>query len=68
MARQVKKKTKAKKKSDMKIADLKQISPGVMVNKDYKRGQDKALDAVLDKLKKNPGALDSSGFGNRLKI
>ena len=50
------------------MAGLVEISPGVMVNTNYKRGKDKALDAVLDKLKKNPGALDSSGFGNRLKI
>ena len=50
------------------MAGLIEISPGVMVNKNYKRGQDKALDTVLDKLKKNPGSLDSSGFGNRMKI
>ena len=63
---------KAKKKSKSKreklMAGLIEISPGVMVNKNYKRGQDKALDTVLDKLKKNPGSLDSSGFGNRMKI
>ena len=63
---------KAKKKSKSKreklMAGLIEISPGVMVNKNYKRGQDKALDTVLDKLTKNPGSLDSSGFGNRMKI
>ena len=63
---------KAKKKSKSKreklMAGLIEISPGVMVNKNYKLGQDKALDTVLDKLKKNPGSLDSSGFGNRMKI
>ena len=67
MARQTKKKTK--KKNDMKIADLKQISPGVLVNENYKPGADPALDAVLRKLKKDgPGSLDKSGFGNRWKI
>tara|TARA_B100000686_G_scaffold332694_1_gene397747 strand:- start:592 stop:798 length:207 start_codon:yes stop_codon:yes gene_type:complete len=50
------------------IANLKTISPGVMVNKDYKPGKDAALDSVLDKLKKDPSSLDSSGMGNRWKI
>ena len=66
MARQVKKKTK--KKKDDKVADLKIISPGVMVNENYKPGSDPALDAVLRKLKKDPKSLDSSGFGKRWKI
>ena len=47
---------------------LKQISPGVLVNTGYKKGSDKALDAVLDKLKINPKSLDSSGMGNRWKV
>ena len=68
MAKAVNKKTK-KKKDSMKIADLKQISPGVMVNDSYKPGADPALDAVLRKLKKDgPGSLDRSGFGKRWKI
>ena len=68
MARQVKKKTKAKRKNN-KVADLKIISPGVMVNENYKPGSDPALDAVLRKLKKDgPGSLDKSGFGKRWKI
>ena len=50
------------------IANLKTISPGVKVNENYKRGEDKALDSVLDKLKKDPSSLDSSGFGNRWKV
>ena len=50
------------------VANLKTISPGVGVNKDYKPGKDAALDAVLDKLKKDPKSLDRSGFGNRFKI
>ena len=66
MARQVKKKTK--KKKDDKVADLKIISPGVMVNENYKPGSDPALDAVLRKLKKDPKSLDSSGLGKRWKI
>ena len=58
----------AKKKSDMKIADLRQISPGVMVNDNYKPGADPALDAIIRKLKKDPKSLDSSGLGKRWKI
>jgi len=50
------------------VANLKTISPGVGVNKDYKPGKDAALDAVLDKLKKDPSSLDRSGFGNRFKV
>ena len=50
------------------IAGLKQISPGVMVNDNYKPGKDPALDKVIDKLKKDPKSLDSSGFGNRWKV
>ncbi len=60
-------KSKNKKKEKL-MAGLVEISPGVMVNTGYKRGQDKALDAVLDKLKKDPKSLDTSGFGNRYKI
>ena len=62
------KKPRKKKNKEKLMAGLVEITPGVMVNTNYKRGKDKALDAVLDKLKKNPGALDSSGFGNRMKI
>tara|TARA_R100001082_G_C4360360_1_gene159024 strand:- start:69 stop:275 length:207 start_codon:yes stop_codon:yes gene_type:complete len=50
------------------IASLREISPGVMVNKGYKPGVDPALDAVLKKLKENPGSLDSSGMGKHYKI
>ena len=68
MARQVKKKTKAKRKNN-KVADLKIISPGVMVNENYKPGADPALDAVLRKLKKDgPGSLDRSGLSPVYKI
>ena len=56
------------KAKNMKVANLKTISPGVMVNKNYRPGQDPALDSVLDKLKKDPSSLDSSGFGQRFKI
>ena len=62
----LKKKTKSKREKLM--AGLVEISPGVMVNSGYKPGKDKALDAVLDKLKKDPKSLDKSGFGNRYKI
>jgi hypothetical protein len=50
------------------IASLKEISPGVMVNKNYKPGKDPALDNVLKDLKKDPSSLDRSGFGNRWKV
>ena len=62
---------KGKMKSSPKaktIASLKEISPGVMVNKNYKPGQDKALDKVITDLKNDPTSLDRSGFGNRYKI
>jgi hypothetical protein len=50
------------------IASLKEISPGVMVNKNYKPGQDKALDKVLKDLKNDPSSLDRSGMGQHYKI
>ena len=50
------------------IASLREISPGVMVNKNYKPGQDKALDKVLKDLKKDPSSLDRSGMGQHYKI
>ena len=62
------KKARAKKRKSNKVADLKILSPGVMVNENYKPGADPALDAVLRKLKKDPKSLDSSGFGKRWKI
>ena len=39
-----------------------------MVDKNYKPGQDPALDKVLEILKKDPTKLDSSGMGNRWKV
>ena len=50
------------------IASLKEISPGVMVNKNYKPGKNPALDNVLKDLKKDPSSLDRSGFGDRWKV
>ena len=50
------------------IAMGKELFPGVQVNDNYKRGQDKALDSVLDKLKKDPKSLDKSGFSNRWEV
>ena len=50
------------------VADLKQISPGVLVGPKYKPGKDPALDSVIDKLKKNPSGLDSSGMGTHWKV
>ena len=63
----LKKKTKSKREKLM--AGLIEISPGVMVNKNYKPGKDPALDKVLKDLKKDPSSLDKSGFvGKRYKI
>ena len=65
MARTKKKKSKNREKVK---ADLRQISPGVLVGPNYKKGKDPALDAVIEKLKKNPAGLDSSGMGKHYKI
>ena len=50
------------------IANLREISPGVLVGPKYKPGKDPALDKVLDTLKKDPTKLDSSGMGKHYKI
>ena len=57
-----KKKSKKKKKDDLKIAGI----PGVM----YKgSGKDPAVRELLKKLKKDgAGSLDSSGMGSRWKV
>ena len=39
-----------------------------MVNEKYRPGKDPALDSVIEKLKKDPSSLDSSGFGNRMRV
>jgi len=62
---------KGKMKSSPKaktIAGLREISPGVLVNPNYKKGKDKALDKVLKDLKDDPTKYDSSGFGQHWKI
>ena len=63
---------KAKKKSKSKreklMAGLIEISRGVMVNKNYKPGNDPALDAVLKKLAQDPSSLDSSGMGTSFNV
>ena len=64
----MKTKKKKSKNRDKLMADLRQISPGVLVGPNYKKGKDPALDAVIDKLKKNPAGLDSSGMGKHYKI
>ena len=56
------------KAAGQKLASLKTISPGVAVNKNYKPGQDKALDKVLIDLKNDPSSLDRSGMGQHYKI
>ena len=45
-----------------------EIVPGVSVKDDYKPGKDKALDSVIDKLKKDPKSLDKSGMGSHWKV
>jgi len=62
------KKLKGKYGKSFEVAGLKENSPGVMVNDKYKPGKDPALDSVLDKLKKNPSGLDSSGMGTHWKV
>ena len=47
------------------IASLREISPGVLVNKNYKPGKDAALDAVINK---DPTKIKSSGLSDRFKI
>ena len=62
---------KGKMKSSPKaktIASLKEISPGVMVNKNYKPGKNPALDSVLKDLKKDPSSLNRSGMGQHWKV
>ena len=61
-------KTKKKRNKDKLLAQLKPISPGVLVNKNYKPGRDPAMDAVIEKLKKDPNSLNTSGMGQRWKI
>ena len=61
-------KTKKKRNKDKLLAQLKPISPGVLVNKNYKPGRDPAMDAVIEKLKKDPNSLNTSGTGQRWKI
>ena len=63
----IKGKMKASKKAKT-IASLREISPGVMVNKKYKPGKDPALDKVLKDLKGDPTKLDRSGMGTHYKI
>ena len=50
------------------VADLRQISPGVLVGPKYKPGSDPAMDKVLETLKKDPTKLDRSGMGKHYKI
>ena len=62
------KKKKSKNRDKLVAGGLREITPGVLVGPNYKPGKDPALDAVIDKLKKNPGSLDSSGMGKHYKI
>ena len=64
-------KRKGKMKSSPKakvVADLRQISPGVLVGPKYKPGSDPAMDKVINTLKKDPSKLNTSGTGTHYKI
>ena len=50
------------------VANLREISPGVLVGPKYKPGSDPAMDKVLETLKKDPTKLDRSGMGKHYKI
>ena len=50
------------------IANLREISPGVLVGPNYKPGKDPAMDKVIETLKKDPTKLDTSGMGRHYKI
>ena len=69
MASKVKDRAKGKvdidKKGNVKVAGLKEIRPGVLVNDNYKPGKDPALDAVI---KKDPTKIKSSGLSDRWKV
>tara|TARA_B100000029_G_C17565778_1_gene954977 strand:+ start:2119 stop:2313 length:195 start_codon:yes stop_codon:yes gene_type:complete len=60
-------KKKSKKNRSKLLAQLKEISPGVMVNKNYKKGKDSVLDKVLEDLKKDPTKI-RSGMGDHQYI
>ena len=47
------------------VAQLTEYSPGVLVNKNYKPGGDKAFDNVV---KNDPTKIKASGLGDRFKI
>ena len=56
-----------KKKKDMTIASLRNIGDGIMVGPGYKKGRDKALDAAIERIRKNE-VPNSSGLGDRLQV
>ena len=56
------KKARAKNRAKNNRADLKILAPGVLVDKGYKKGKNKALDAALDAIKKDPQMKDSWGI------
>ena len=50
------------------LANLREISPGVLVGPNYKKGKDPAMDKVIETLKKDPTKLDKSGMGDHKYI
>ena len=56
------KRARAVKRKKNNVADLKIISPGVMVDKNYKPGKNKALDEALKSIMKDPEMKKSWGI------
>ena len=56
-----------KKKKDMTIASLRNIGDGIMVGPGYKKGRDKALDAAIERIRKNE-VPNARGLGDRLQV
>ena len=56
------KRARAKNRDKNNRADLKILAPGVMVDKNYKKGKNRALDEALKKIMKDPEMKDSWGI------
>ena len=56
------KRARAKNRDKYNRADLKILAPGVMVDKNYKKGKNRALDEALKKIMKDPEMKDSWGI------
>ena len=56
------KRARAKNRDKYNRADLKILAPGVMVDKNYKKGKNRALDEALKKIMKDPEMKDAWGI------